>query len=658
MAEGETLLALTTLSFDIAGLELWLPQLVGGTVYLAGREEAADGKLLEAALLRSRATLLQATPSTWRTLFAAGWSGDPKLKALVGGEALPPDLAQRLADTCGEAWNLYGPTETTIWSTCWRIPRGAAGVRIGAPIANTQVHVLDEAGRPLPPGVTGELLIGGEGVARGYLRRPELTAERFVADPFRGGGARMYRTGDLARWLPDGTLDFLGRNDAQLKLRGHRIEPGEIEAALLQLPEVAEAAVALHHPESGGDPRLVALVVPRPRASLPPSAELRARLRRVLLEHMLPMHFLAVESLPLTPNGKLDRKRLAGLYRPPPEAPPPPDPLLSPLESELAAEFEALLGRRVVADTDFFEAGGDSVSALRLVGRLSRRYRAGLTGADLFLHSTPRRLGARLEELATSGATQATRHLVVLRAGGLGTPLFFCHPVGGQLVNYARLSLHLDRQFPLYGLQARFELPYDSLAARASAYVQEIVDARPEGPLAFCGYSLGGLLAVEIAAQLRRGGREVAGTFLLDSWLPEPPRTGRAKLSYRLAELRRFSNAERLLWLRAQLRRMTGKPDGNGSLEEALALDHESMSRLSDQALRWTPPAYDRRLVLFSAELDLRGYSKPPGNRGWDRRYSQLELVRLQCDHSSMVAEPHAIALAHDLERRLQSSGG
>ncbi len=237
---GETLLAVTSLSFDIAALEIFLPLTVGGRVELASREEAADGALLAERLRTSGASVLQATPATWRMLLDAGWTGDPGLRALCGGEALPRDLAAALAGRVRELWNLYGPTETTVWSAAARVrPEETGPVSIGRPIANTRIHLLDRQLQTVPLGVPGELWIGGAGLARGYLGRPDLTAERFLPDPFATEpGDRLYRTGDLARHLPGGRMEVLGRIDHQVKVRGFRIELGEIEAALAELPGV------------------------------------------------------------------------------------------------------------------------------------------------------------------------------------------------------------------------------------------------------------------------------------------------------------------------------------------------------------------------------------------------------------------------------------
>ncbi len=295
---SDSLLAVTTLSFDIAVLELYLPLITGARVVLASREDAADGARL--LTLLNGVTVMQATPASWRLLLEAGWQGSPSFTALIGGEALPLDVAKTLASKVGALWNMYGPTETCVWSTLWRVPPNPRRVLIGKPIANTQCHVLDAQRRPVPIGVVGELSIAGAGLALGYHQRPELTAARFVDG--------RYRTGDLARWLADGTLECLGRNDSQVKLRGYRIELGEIEEALNQHPSVRQAAVVLREVKPG-DPRLLGYLVTHSGRTVT-DAELRTHLKKTLPDYMLPQHIVRLERMPLSPAGKIDRKAL------------------------------------------------------------------------------------------------------------------------------------------------------------------------------------------------------------------------------------------------------------------------------------------------------------------------------------------------------------
>ena len=363
----DTLLAVTTPAFDIAALELFLPLLVGARVAIAGSEAITDGRRLAMLLASSGATVMQATPATWRLLLAAGWAGDRRLTALCGGETLPRALADELLARCAALWNLYGPTETTVWSAALPVTPGAGPVPIGGPIANTQLYILDARRQPVPIGARGELCIGGAGLARGYLNRSELTAEQFVADPFAGDpAARLYRTGDLARWRADGTIELLGRLDDQLKVRGFRVEPGEIEAALTGHPAVAEAAVAARG--QGAARRLVAYVVARGGAAVD-GAEVRRFAGQRLPSYMVPSEVVLLARLPLTPGGKVDRRALPELGVEPGAGERPYAPPRDELELTLVAIWEEVLGRHPIGVTDdFFELGGTRC-------KLSRRWR-------------------------------------------------------------------------------------------------------------------------------------------------------------------------------------------------------------------------------------------------------------------------------------------
>jgi amino acid adenylation domain-containing protein len=373
LAADDVLVAVTTLSFDIAVLELQLPLTLGATVVIASREEAVDGHALVGLLDQHRATVMQATPVTWRLLLEAGWTPRTAFKALVGGEALPKDLAEQLIARGVELWNMYGPTETTVWSTCARITDTSNGISIGKPIANTTVYILDANKNLCPMGVPGELYIGGDGVTLGYWNRPELTAELFIPDPFsHTPGTRVYRTGDRVRWRNDGTLDHLGRLDDQAKVRGFRIELGEIEAVLAEHPEVRQAAVHLWT-VSANDVRLVACCVPAKPGVLAPTS-LRKHLRARLPEYMVPQHFLRVEEIPLTPNGKIDRRRLPTLavaesrFRQH-EAP------SDPIEATIAEIWANLIGpaRPIGRGDKFFEMGGHSLLALRALRQMEQK---------------------------------------------------------------------------------------------------------------------------------------------------------------------------------------------------------------------------------------------------------------------------------------------
>jgi len=400
----DTLLAVTTLSFDIAGLELFLPLLTGGRVVIASRDEARDPHLLAARIRTSGCTVMQATPSTWQSLVEAGWKGASSLKVLCGGEALSSELCRELLPRCGSLWNLYGPTETTIWSTLEHITSVEHRVSIGRPIANTQVLVLDAHRGLVPPGLPGELYIGGAGLARGYRGQEELTRQRFVPHPFRPG-ARLYRTGDLARWRPDGRLECLGRTDHQVKVRGHRIEPAEIETVLKRDPAVRDAVVIAR--EDMGEKRLVAYLI-APEAPHDLADRLRETMRGAIPEYMVPSAFVRLDALPRTPNGKIDRRALPrpaeGDEAPAPQAVAP----RTPTEETVLRLFRDVVGRENFGVFDsFFDLGGHSLMAARLMSRLREAAGVDLPLRDLFVRPTVAALAQAVDARACA-ARQAT----------------------------------------------------------------------------------------------------------------------------------------------------------------------------------------------------------------------------------------------------------
>jgi amino acid adenylation domain-containing protein len=395
LASGDTLLALTTIAFDISVLELFLPLTLGARVAVASREAAADPQLLAALVAESGATVMQATPATWAMLLASGWAPRPGMRLLTGGEALPRAVADPLLAAGAELWNMYGPTETTIWSSTVRVPAEGL-IPLGGAIANTTLYVLDEGMDPAPLGVSGELFIGGAGVARGYLGRPALTAERFVPDPFGAPGSRLYRTGDRVRRRADGALEFGGRMDFQVKLRGFRIELGEIEAALGRHPAVHEAA-ALVREDRPGDPRLVAYVTTAEGADAPGAAELRAHLTAGLPAYMVPSAFVVLEALPRTPNGKIDRKALPAPVDASADSERYVEPR-TPAEEMLAGIFaDVLKVERVGADADFFALGGHSLLATQLATRARAAFGTELPLRVVFQQPTVAGLAAWLD---------------------------------------------------------------------------------------------------------------------------------------------------------------------------------------------------------------------------------------------------------------------
>lgn len=514
---ADVLVAVTTASFDIAALEIFLPLISGGKLVIASRAQAMDGSSLTELLERSRATMLQATPVTWKMLIDVDWKPAPNFKMLCGGEALGRDLAEELLTRGGQLWNMYGPTETTIWSSVHRVRSAKGPVPIGPPIANTQFYVVSDHFEPVPIGVPGELLIGGDGLARGYRNRSELTSERFVTKQLAGSEERVYRTGDLAKFRSDGTIDFLGRRDFQVKVRGYRIELEEIEHVLAAHDSVKDAAV-IAWDDQENEPRLVAYYVPLPGCT-PADADLRKHLRRTLPEYMCPSLFIRLQSFPLTPNGKLDRKAFPCPEFSGTEVSPRRVSAQSALESEITEIWETMLNRPVGLDDDFFELGGYSLLAARMFVLIEKKLGVKLPLALLLQCPTVRSLATKIEQKTRPAYSTS---LVPIRARGTKPALFLVHGAEGNVLLYKNLAECLGADQPVYGLQSSGldggEVSEGTIESIATKYLEEIRSVQPRGPYYLGGYCLGGTIALEIAQQLRRRGESVALLAMIETY--------------------------------------------------------------------------------------------------------------------------------------------
>ncbi len=397
LSEKDRLLAVTTLSFDIAGLEMLLPLITGASVVIAGRDEVIDGEKLISLMEKHDISIMQATPATWRMLVEAGWQGCSNLKILCGGEALPRDLANELMDRCSCLWNVYGPTETTIWSTMMHLDSKVGPVSIGKPIANTTVYILDNEMNPTPVGVPGELYIGGAGLARGYLKLPQLTQEKFVPNPFsREEGSRLYKTGDIVRFMPDGNIEFVGREDHQVKIRGFRIELGEIETLLNKNSLISQSVVVCREIFTG-EKAIIAYVIPKTMEI--DTGSLRAYLRERLPDYMIPSYFVKLDSFPMTPNKKIDRKAL-----------PIPEKTTSSSNSDMIKPsngvqqtvsdiWKEVLGRENIGlNENFFDLGGHSLLLAKVRSKIAKTMNIDLQVIDLFKYPTVNTLSEYLEE--------------------------------------------------------------------------------------------------------------------------------------------------------------------------------------------------------------------------------------------------------------------
>lgn len=512
IGSDDILLSITTISFDLSVPDIFLPLLAGARLVIASREATFDGKLLRSLLASSKATFMQATPTTWQLLLESGWTGDRKLKAIVGGEAVSAELARKLAASCGSVWNMYGPTETTVWSSGYRVEgRDERNVSIGKAIANTSLYVLGPNREPLPHGTEGELYIGGDGLARGYFNRPELTAEKFVPDPFSSRpGARMYRTGDVARFRPDGNLEYLGRVDHQVKVRGFRIELGEIEAVLEQHPAVQKAVASARDDDFGGK-YLVGYFIPKPGKAFSQS-ELREHLRKQLSDYMVPPALVALREFPLSANGKVDRKALpapqAGDYHREREYVAPRDKV----EKKLVLLWEQVLGIKPVGVKDgFFDLGGKSLQAARLFTQIMSSFGKDLPLTTLIHAPTVELLANEIRPLAKR-ANYPT--LVPMKQTGTRPPFFCVHGGAGSSLFMHRLAARMDADQPFYGIEPEGmdgrEFKHTTLEQIAAHYLSEIRKVQPKGPYCFGGYCFGGIVAYEMAQQLLRQGEPAA----------------------------------------------------------------------------------------------------------------------------------------------------
>jgi len=667
----DILLAVTTLSFDIAALELFLPLITGAQVVVVDQDSVSDGQALKHLLHTSGATILQATPATWRLLLDSGWKQAKELKALCGGEALPRELADRILATGAELWNLYGPTETTIWSAVLRVEPGPDTPRIGPPIANTQFYVVDRDLRICPMDAPGELLIGGDGLARGYLNRSELTAEQFVPNPFESDSERLYRTGDLVRRQPDGTLEFLGRLDHQVKIRGFRIELGEVEASLTAHPHVQEC-VAIVREDVPGDKRLVAYIIPVPGYPVDPN-ELRRHMSQQLPDYMVPAACVSMDAFPLPPNRKIDRKALP---RPHTRDATPGAEFVAPrddLELKLATIWKKLLGtRRLSVEDSFFDLGGNSLLAAQVFAMTEKTLGRNVPLAILFQAPTIAQLAAVLR--AEKGVNWWSA-LTPIKPEGSRPPLFLVHGAEGNVLLYRHLAEHMPTDQPVYGLQSEGLDGRTTFSPRiedmAGKYIKEILLFQPEGPYRLGGYCMGGTVAFEMARQLTAQGHAVEFLGLLETYnlkaIPYPPPLPRRvwhkcqNVGFHLANL--FSVGTKDKWhffrekaaveisrLRLSLCVTIARMSRAVGLKNALDFPYLRVDKANDRAEEeYAPGPYSGKITLFRPHRDFSGFDDY--QMGWgELAAGGVETHELRNYPHGMLVEPFVRQLAKEME--------
>jgi amino acid adenylation domain-containing protein len=656
LTNSDVVLATTTISFDISTFEIFAPLIAGARLVVAPRSVAIDGKLLAKAIREHGVTVLQATPAGWQVLLEAGWEGQAGLKMLTAGEPLTWTLAQRLLDCGADLWNLYGPTEATVYATGSRIYKDTK-ITVGRPLANCTAYVLDERQQRLPMGATGELFLGGICVGAGYLNRPALTSERFLADPFSGEpGARLYRTGDLARVLPNGEIDLLGRADNQVKLRGYRIELEEIEAVLDGHPSISKS-VAKVVSMGDGHQSLVAYVVPKDKNRVV-EEDWRQHALRSLPWYMVPSSFKVVESFLLTPNGKVDRNALPEFQ------------FSKRLETEGGVEVQEecleltvlecwrrLLNRPDIGlDHDFFQAGGHSLLAMRILAEMNKKLSLKIPVSHLVEAPTARKFA----ELLLQTKDVPARYLVSMQPEGSLPPVYLVHHLLGDVFVYRSVAVQFAPHRPVFGIQPPVDLidrsqPY-SLKALASDYVSEILARQTAGPVHLAGFSSGSIIAFEMARQLENLGIEVGMLALIDGQVRAegPPMPAAVKYAKRvmrklckiafkledeLADGPRQFVMKRLrhVWLQSRVRALENSAaKGEITMEQALLL--------AERAYKAEPYSGSVLLIRFHDEAWEYG---PDPLMGWSGLVEGgIEVVDLEGGHITGMSPAGAPTMA------------
>ena len=670
--ELQGVLASTSICFDLSVFELFAPLSWGGQVILAENALA-----LPNLAAKSEVRLVNTVPSVLSELLRLEPLPVEVRVVNLAGEALRRSLVEQIyeQETIARVVNLYGPSEDTTYSTVGELNRGDEGrVVIGRPLANTRAYVVDEQGLVVPLGVAGELWLGGEGLARGYLQRAELTAQKFVPDELSGSsGARLYRTGDLARYQADGNIEYLGRIDQQVKIRGFRIEPGEIEARLKQHPAIREVVVITRE-ESDNDKRLIACIVADAETKLTDEV-LRSYLREKLPEYMLPSAFVLLDEIPLTPNGKINRQALLdvakngdehrGSFVAPRDA----------LELRIAQLWETVLKVQPIGITDnFFERGGHSLLAVRMMAQLSRQIGRELPLALILQKQTVQDLATYLrQELELPNASP----VIAIQPQGQRPPFFCVHPSGGSIICYYALSRYLGVDQPFYGIQIPAldgvdQPPLRRVESMAAHYVEELQSVQREGPYLLGGWSFGGLVAFEMAQQLHAQGHEVSLLALFDSYVPgtlgpsaeidddallvqfisdisglydlelEPSSTSRT-IEERLASL-----------LQEVVRKGCAPPDLNlnqlGRLFEVFRTNVHAM-------LSYEPQPYPGRITFFRASEQIADNSIDPAKDWRNLAAEGVEVHVVPGDHYTMLREPAVQVMADWLKVCIEVSG-
>jgi aspartate racemase len=689
LTEADVVAQISTFCFDASVSEMFLALLSGAKLVMTSPSLQYDPVYLLKTIAEQKVTMVELVPALIKVLLEEKGIGacDCLKRCISGGESLSVELQDRFLETLPgvELYNSYGPTETTIDATCWTCRGGEdrGTVPIGRPIANFRAHILDGNLQPVPIGVPGELYLGGPGLARGYLNSPELTEEKFIADPFRAeAGSRLYRTGDRVRYRPDGNICFLGRIDNQVKVRGFRIELGEIEWALRRHPAVHDAVVmAVGEMETAT--QLAAYLVPASNSALPSTVEMRDFLKKSLPDYMVPAIFIALEALPLTPSGKVNRRALPlpdgarvdkeGSFVAPRDE----------LEKKLASLWEKVLMVKPVGVRDnFFELGGHSLLAVRLFAQIGKEFGKSLPLSTLFQAPT---VGELADILRPDGFSSQWSYLVPIQPNGSNPPIFCVHPHDGDALVFRNLAVMLGPEQPLYGLRARSlgsKQPFhDRIEHMAADYIAEIRALQPEGPYFLGGHCFGGVVAFEMARQIIEQGEKVALVALIFSYAPKHPKKLPGGNFLRNACYKYITRIDRILSLLPLV-----EPSYSGSdIYELLKFSKEVFKKkllksiyqllpLKEQAYlreqeggvnnlgillnNYVPKVYPGRLTLFRTQKEAMIYVKSK-TWGWgDLAAKGVEIHEFPGYNGNLNFKPRVRILAEEMKRCLAEIQG
>lgn len=678
LSADDNVLALTTLSFDISGLEIFLPLVTGARITIASREEAKDGKTLLEKIKKQKVTVVQATPSTWKMLIDSGWNEKLNIKALCGGEALSQDLAEQILNRVHELWNMYGPTETTIWSSCSKVINGEP-IHLGRPIANTQFYIVDKDLNFCPPGVPGELLIGGAGLSVGYLNKEELTKEKFIPNPFdKKNKTRVYRTGDLVKLNPKLQIEFLGRIDNQVKIRGYRIELDEIENVIRKVEGVKDCAVIVK--EINNDKKIVAYYTNSNKSTGEDLSSFINSIREIAIrnlpDYMIPSLIIPIEDLPLTPNNKIDKKALAAkeitavvshTSNSKPE---------NETQKILLEIWETLLGIPGIGiDDNFFEIGGHSILAAQMLADFEKQTGKRIPLAEMFTAQTIRQLAGIVEKETIN--LKWTPLVEIKKGESALAPLFLIHGAEGNVLLYRDLANRLNSNITVYALQAKGldgknSFNY-SIEEMAEDYIPAIKSVQPSGPYHIGGYCMGGSVAYEIAMRLTARGEQVANVFLLETYNActldhNHLRKTRVKekienIKFHFDNVKSLSGKEKITFIKRKTEtaiKRTGARINKLAANIGLSNKGESASYLTltlrdinDKAqMEYSPLKYKGKVVLLRPKISFA--TEPDPKFGWgDFVEGELKVYNLDNAPRGMLTEPFVKHTAQIIESEL-----